>query len=121
MPIFPDVGGNFLADGTSRRFTTNRTKPTDGRDCSFQVTYSEMYNPNNGSIVDANANERWNMGLFRTQSGVTYWATKMVYDIWSFGAIPAGSYVIVCRAVSNQTRPPQVTPRIRFSGDLTLR
>ncbi|MFT4052580.1 MAG: hypothetical protein QM677_10065 [Microbacterium sp.] len=34
------IGGNFLADG------------------SISVTYSEMYDPGSGAILDTNANER---------------------------------------------------------------
>ena len=119
--IYPGVGGNFLADGTNRNFTTVRNKPTGGADCAFQVTYSEMYNPGSGAIIDSNANERWLMGLRRTTTGVVYWATKGLYDIWSFGAIPAGDYAITCISYGDQTQPPQLVPRIRFSGQLTLR
>lgn len=115
-----NVSGDFVADGTVRAFATPRNKPTGGIDVGMTLTYSEMFNPGSGAVIDSNANERWRFGIKNVANGSIYWVANGG-NSGNISQAPAANYVVVCQSFGNQTTPPSVTPRIRFSGVLTLR
>ncbi|QBZ73217.1 hypothetical protein SEA_THERESITA_27 [Microbacterium phage Theresita] len=125
------IGGDFLANGTVREFTTKRTRQYDAPDGTFHITYSELFNPANGAIIKGNANTMWVIGLKNLRTGKIFWCYSLpggkgvqgvgtwfnlVQNTPAAGMRKGDQFVVVCKSKGNQGN----NYRIRFGGRLDV-
>ncbi|AZV01734.1 hypothetical protein HOV00_gp27 [Microbacterium phage Schubert] len=127
MTNYYEIGGNFRWDGNLTNFTTYRIQ-NSGKRAYFSITYSEGYRGN--SIIMANANSYWMLGIRRRNTSTIYWcmpysstggtAQSHGWFLGGYSNLPAGEYAVSAKAYSSYPNGYTGNERIRFGGTLAL-